>query len=122
MTFLSKSVSTIFDIAKSLAVIALLCLPTEGSAASMNSCITVERDRGTKCGRGDSLHVIVTNRCDTSTYIKVCVQKKSGDWSCGTDSNLRPGESNRGFWACKATGDYHYAACTGGYSECGFKR
>uniref|UniRef100_UPI003B51BA95 hypothetical protein n=1 Tax=Roseovarius indicus TaxID=540747 RepID=UPI003B51BA95 len=122
MTFISKTLSTIIDIAKSLALIAILCLPTEGSAENMGLCIEVDREWGTMCNRDDSLHVIVTNRCPSTTYIKVCVQEKGGKWSCGSDNSLEPGETNRGFWACKATGDYDYAACTGGYSECGFKR
>ncbi|MEQ8898107.1 MAG: hypothetical protein RID23_13550 [Roseovarius sp.] len=122
MTLVSKTITTSFGIAKSLALLAFLCLPTEGRADDMSLCITLDRVWGDKCGRNDSLHIIVTNNCPSATFIKMCIEEKDGGWSCGSDNNLERGGTNRGFWACSATGDYSYAACTGGYSECGFKR
>ena len=51
----------------------------------------------------------------------MCIEKTNGKWSCGSDSSLGVNQSNGGFWACDATGNYIWDSCTGGYKECGFK-
>lgn len=100
----------------------ILLLPVYASAQNARFCVDLETRRGYKCGNPESLHVAVTNNCTAQVYVKVCVEGKDGNWDCGSDSSLDPGETNGGFWDCDSTGAYEWDACTGGYSECGFKR
>ena len=90
-------------------------------AESTRHCVSLETPRGQSCGSPDSMNVIAQNNCGTTVYVKVCVEKTNGKWSCGSDSSLRPGARNGGFYTCHATAQYRWDSCTGGYSECGFK-
>ena len=108
---------------KRLAVLLVLtlCIPAALFAQDARRCVSLDAKRGTQCGSADSLQIKVKNRCSQKVYVKMCLEKKNGQWSCGSDSTLAPGKTNNGFWTCHATGDYQWSACTGGYKECGFK-
>jgi hypothetical protein len=90
-------------------------------ASSTTHCVNVETTRGDSCGTPDSMNVWVTNNCPSMVYVKVCLEKADGNWSCGSDSSLRPGKRNGAFYTCHATRNFEWNSCTGGYSECGFK-
>lgn len=94
-----------------------------GSAHATDTtyCVALTSNAGKNCGASDSLQIKVKNNCSTPVYVKMCLEKKDGRWSCGSDSKLKPGDTNSGFWACHATGEYKWMSCTGGYAECGFK-
>lgn len=98
-----------------------LMLTADALANNAQNCVRLDPVWGNSCGKPDSLQVKVTNRCSQTVYVKMCIEKKGGGWSCGSDSILKPGNTNNGFWACQATGNYRWDACTGGYQECGFK-
>ncbi|WP_345984872.1 hypothetical protein WCX49_09585 [Sulfurimonas sp. HSL-1656] len=105
-----------------LALLALgLLLSTNVFAQDAKFCVHLDDRWGDNCGSSDSLSIKVTNQCNQRVYVKMCLEKKNGNWSCGSDSTLDPGETNNGFYTCHATGDYQWSACTGGYNECGFK-
>lgn len=105
-----------------LSFLALFAFSGAANAKNTMNCVDVTTSWGTKCGSGDSMHVVVKNRCHQRVYVKMCVEKKGGGWSCGSDSTLDHNERNTGFWACHATGNYRWNSCTGGYKECGFKK
>lgn len=104
-------------------IVAALAITAAGStwAADARHCVALHTKRGEHCGDPSSISVDVVNRCNQPVYVKVCNQRTNGQWDCGSDSNLAPGKRNTGFWSCKATGRYEWAACTGGYKECNFK-
>jgi len=97
-----------------------LHLSTSVFAADTRYCVSVDNLWGNSCGSSDSLQIKVENKCSQRVYVKMCLERKNGVWSCGSDSALDPGETNTGFYTCHATGNYKWSACTGGYNECGF--
>ena len=90
-------------------------------ASDTKHCVNINTTRGDSCGTPDSMNVWVTNNCSTKVYVKVCLERKDGKWSCGSDSSLKPGKRNGAFYTCHATRNYRWDTCTGGYKECGFK-
>jgi len=76
---------------------------------------------GEHCGSKDSVTYEITNICNQPIYFKGCLEKTNGEWSCGSHTDLEPGVTDYGFWVCNGTGRMQWAACTGGYKECGFK-
>lgn len=104
-----------------IVLVAGLSLSGNAPAADADHCVVLDDRWGERCGSTDSLQIRVTNQCSQRVYVKMCLQKKDGRWSCGSDSSMDPGDTNRGFYTCHATGNYRWAACTGGYKECGFK-
>jgi len=92
------------------------------SATDTQYCTRLVPQWGGQCGRSDSLSMDVINQCNTTIYVKMCIEKKDGTWACGSDSGLAPGAKNVGFWTCSSTGRYEWSSCTGGYAECGFKK
>jgi len=105
-----------------VAVFFILIFSLNTHASSTRHCVNVETTRGDSCGTPDSMNVWVTNNCSSKVYVKVCLEKTNGKWSCGSDSSLKPGKRNGGFYTCRATRNYVWDSCTGGYSECGFKK
>jgi len=91
-------------------------------SADTAKCVNLESFRGDNCGSPDSIRVNVTNRCAKKIYVRMCQQRSDGKWTCGSDSALKPGSTNTGFYTCHATGKYEWNSCTGGYKECGFKK
>lgn len=105
-----------------LVVVALCAFGSvHAMAADTDHCVSLDSIWGNNCGSSNSLQIVPKNNCGQKVYVKICIEKTNGGWSCGSDSSLRSGRKNTGFWACKATGNYKYATCTGGYKECGFK-
>jgi len=101
--------------------ILILFISASAFSADAEHCVSLDDRWGEKCGSSDSLQIKAKNRCSERVYVKICLERKNGKWSCGSDSTLDPGETNGGFFTCHSTGNYKWAACTGGYSECGFK-
>ena len=97
----------------------IAALPAASMGADAKHCISLDTIRGNHCNDPTSMTVKVTNRCDRTVYVKVCLEMPNGKHDCGSDSRLRVGETNYGFWTCKATGRYRWDACTGGHEECG---
>lgn len=102
-----------------MAVISL-CFSINIFAKNMDDCVSINKTWGDKCGSEKSVQVKVKNQCSENVYVKMCVERENGTWECGSDPRLEPGETNTGFYTCKATGNYKYATCTGGFKECGF--
>lgn len=102
-------------------ILLFLCFAANVFAKDTRHCVSLDSEWGDNCGSSDSLQINVKNRCSQRVYVKMCLERKDGKWSCGSDSTLDPGETNNGFWTCHATGDYKWSSCTGGYKECGFK-
>lgn len=108
---------------KSIGIISIMSFWLSASvlAADAQHCISLDDRWGKQCGSSDSLQIKVKNKCAQRVYVKMCLEKKNGKWSCGSDSTLDPGQTNTGFYTCHATSNYKWSACTGGYEECGFK-
>ena len=98
-----------------------LTLSTNAFAADAKHCVSLDDRWGNNCNSSNSMQMVVTNKCSQRVYVKMCIERKNGNWSCWSDSTLDPGEDNNGFYVCNATGNYQWSACTGGYNECGFK-
>ena len=105
-----------------LCTVFIMALFLNVHAKSTHHCVKAEPFWGKSCGNKDSMNVRIRNNCSESVYVKVCVERTSGKWSCGSDSGLEAGTTNAGFYTCHATGNYEWRTCTGGYSECGFKK
>ncbi|MDD8058465.1 MULTISPECIES: hypothetical protein [Shewanella] len=108
---------------KLIGIISIISLWLSASvfAADAQHCVLLDDSWGNSCGSPDSLQIKVKNGCSQTIYVKMCIEKKDGKWSCGSDSSLAPGRTNTGFYTCHATSRYKWSACTGGYKECGFK-
>jgi hypothetical protein len=104
-----------------LAAILIMAMGSFVFADNATHCVKKQDVWGERCQGSDGLMVVVTNNCASTIYVKMCLARKDGKWECYSDSNLAPGKSNNGFYACRATGEVKWNACTGGYSECGFK-
>lgn len=103
-----------------IATVSLFCAMNV-FAMDAESCVSLDKEWGNHCGSSDSFQIKATNNCSQRIYVKMCLEKKNGQWSCSSDSRLSPGETNYGFYTCHATGYYKWSACTGGYKECGFQ-
>ena len=101
-------------------VIISLCFTINVFAKNTDDCVSIDKIWGEKCGSEKSLQVKVKNQCSENVYVKMCIERENGTWECGSDPKLYPGETNTGFYTCKATGEYKYATCTDGFKECGF--
>lgn len=102
-------------------LIGLFIWSINAHAVDAKGCISLSDERGNHCGSPDSTQVRIRNNCPVKIYLKLCLEKTNGQWDCTSDSSFAPGEAYNGGWTCHGTGRYQYAACTGGYSECGFK-
>lgn len=98
-----------------------LFMTASAFAADTSDCVVLTREQGNNCASRDSLQIKVTNKCSENVYVKMCLERKDGQWNCGSDSILKPGRTNTGFYACHGTGNYQWSSCTGGFKECGFR-
>ncbi|MFT0771426.1 hypothetical protein [Psychrobacter sp. BI730] len=90
------------------------------SAKDLKSCIDMDHTWGNSCGgSSESIDITLTNECPQDAYVRLCMEKTSGKWTCRSRSELRPNRDVT-FYTCNATGNTKFAACTGGYKECGF--
>ena len=96
----------------------LLCAPTVW-AVDARQCLKLKVERGNVCYEDrTSIQVKETNQCNQRIYVKTCLEKIEGGWSCAS-GYIMPGDTKHGSWTCRATGRYRTATCTGGYEECG---
>ena len=109
---------------KKIIMLILCALMFSGNVYAKNTryCVALEANRGNKCGKPESMQITVRNQCSVPVYVKFCIEGQDGKGDCGSDSHLKPGKSNGGFWDCRSTGRYEWDSCTGGYKECGFKK
>lgn len=90
-------------------------------AEDTGHCVKLKELRGKDCGNPLSVRVEPTNNCGIPVYVRICIKRSNGSWSCGAYAKMPPGKSDNGFMVCDGTGKYKWTSCTGGYRECGFK-
>ena len=96
-----------------------LCFSINVFAENMDSCMSIKESWGKNYGSTSSFQVEFENQCSQDVYLKKCLERPDGRWDCGS-TTLEAGGKNKGAWVCQGTGNYKYAACTGGFKECGF--
>lgn len=73
------------------------------TSALSAQCIKVNKEWGESCGDPQSIDVVYKNTCSSSLDVYFCMQRLDGSWSCGLETNLRPGKSVTSFM-CQSTG------------------
>lgn len=107
-------------ISKFLLLSGMLLVSTSVFSLNTKHCVNLVSEWGKKCNSTKSLQKIAENNCSEDVYIKMCIEKSDGKWSCSSVSKFKPNAKASGFYTCHATGKYEWASCTGGREECGF--
>jgi len=89
-------------------------------AYDTEGCIGLSIERGTRCNSANSMEVSLQNNCGVTTFWKICVEEIGGKFNCFSDHHFTPNEKNSGGFACHATGQYKFEACTNA-NECYFE-
>ena len=97
---------------KNFLIILALLMSVSLFAANREHCLVKKITYGNDCNSSDSMMVEFKNSCNEKVYLKYCLLKKNGKWSCGS-TNLKINENFNGAWTCHSKNwKYKFTACT----------
>ena len=99
-------------------IILALLMSVSAFATNKDYCVEKSFTYGEECGSSDSMMMKLVNRCNREVYIKYCLLKKNGKWSCGV-TNLGVDKKWMGAWTCHSKNwKYKFTACTPDHKGC----